>query len=149
MVPLLCAICFCYISSSLTIIIYLNNESIYHLFYPILPVRALYSFLGPVHLVWQGLYTVVWLFNMSIRSAIFPMLWKRAIVTPVQKSSKSAALTNFCPISVLPVMSKLFERVVYDQLLAHINDFDLLSISQSGFYPGCSTLDIRCSVMCD
>ena len=38
-------------------------------------------------------------------------------------------------------MSKLFERVVYDQLLAHINDFDLLSISQSRFHPGYSTHD--------
>ena len=39
-------------------------------------------------------------------------------------------------------MSKLFERVVYDQLLADINDFDLLSISQSGFHPGYSTHDV-------
>ena len=39
-------------------------------------------------------------------------------------------------------MSKLFERVVYDQLLAHINDFDLLSISQSGFRPGYSIHDV-------
>ena len=85
---------------------------------------------------------IVRLFNMSIRLAIFPVLWKRAIVTPVQKSSKGTAMTNFRPISVLPAMSKLLERIVYDQLLAHINDFDLLSISQSGFCPGYSTHDV-------
>ena len=56
---------------------------------------------------------IVWLFNMSIRSAIFPVLWKRAIVTLVQKSSKSAALSNFHPLSVLPVMLKLIERINY------------------------------------
>ena len=38
-------------------------------------------------------------------------------------------------------MSKLLERIVYDQLLVHNNDFDLLSISQSGFRPGYSTYD--------
>ena len=70
------------------------------------------------------------------------MPWKRAIVTPVQKSLKSAALTNFHPISVLPVMPKLLERIVYDQLMAHINNFDLLSISHYGFRPGYSTQDV-------
>ena len=39
-------------------------------------------------------------------------------------------------------MSKLLERIVYDQLLAHINDFDLLSISQCVFRPGYSTHDV-------
>ena len=39
-------------------------------------------------------------------------------------------------------MSKLLERIVYDQLLAHINDFDLLSISQSGFRLIYSTHDV-------
>ena len=52
-------------------------------------------------------------------------------VTPLQKSLKGAALINFRPISVLPVTSKLLKRIVYDQLMAHINNFDLLSISQS------------------
>ena len=45
------------------------------------------------------------------------MLWKRAIVTPVQKSLKSATLTNFRPISVLSIISKLLEGIVYDQLI--------------------------------
>ena len=50
---------------------------------------------------------IVQLLNMSISSATFPVLQKRAIVTPVQNSLKSAALTIFHPISVLPIMSKL------------------------------------------
>ena len=37
---------------------------------------------------------------MSIRLATVPVPWKRAIVTPVEKSLKSAAMTNFRPISV-------------------------------------------------
>ena len=41
---------------------------------------------------------IVRLFNTSIRSAIFPVLWKRAIVTPAQKSLKGTAMTKFRPI---------------------------------------------------
>ena len=87
---------------------------------------------------------IVHLFSMSIHSATFPVLWKRAIITPVQKCSKRSALTNFCPISVLPVMSKLqfFEKIFHNQLLGHINTFDLLSISQSGFCPEYSIDDV-------
>ena len=79
---------------------------------------------------------------MSIYSATFPVLWKRAIITLVQKCSKNSALTIFCPISVLPVMSKLLEKIFHNQLLGHINTFDLLSISQSGFCPEYSIDDV-------
>ena len=50
--------------------------------------------------------------------------------------------TDFRPISVLPVLSKVLERVVYDQLLSHLLTFDLLSDIQSGFHPQCSTQDV-------
>jgi len=58
------------------------------------------------------------------------------IVTPIQKTLQNTELTNFRSISVLPVLSKLFERIVYDQLMAHLNNFDLLLVCQSGFRPG-------------
>ena len=82
------------------------------------------------------------LVNHSITSGIFPDLWKYAVVTPIQKSKESMELTNFRPISVLPVLSKVLERVVYDQLLSHLSTFDLLSDKQSGFRPQCSTQDV-------
>ena len=65
-----------------------------------------------------------------------------AVVTPIQKSKESMELTNFRPISVLPVLSKVLERVVYDQLLSHLLTFDLLFDRQSGFRPQCSTQDV-------
>jgi len=52
--------------------------------------------------------------NQSISTCTFPDPWKRAVVTPVQKSKDNNGLTNLQPISVLPVFSKLLERVVYD-----------------------------------
>ena len=80
------------------------------------------------------------LLNKSLHSSsyTFPALWKRAIVSPVQKSSQSSDLINFHPISVL---SKMLERVVH-QLMAHLNKFNLLSVCQFGFRSCYSTQDV-------
>ena len=48
-------------------------------------------------------------------------------------------LTKFRPISVLPVLSKVLERVVHDQLVSYLLKFNLLSDRQSGFCPQQST----------
>ena len=42
------------------------------------------------------------------------------MVTPIQKTKESNELTNFCPISVLPVLSKVLEHVVYNQLISYL-----------------------------
>ena len=46
---------------------------------------------------------------------------------------------NYRPISVLPVVSKLIERVVFNQLYEYLNNNNLLTESQSGFRPMFST----------
>jgi len=80
--------------------------------------------------------------NQSISSHSFPKLWKHAIVTPVQKSKNSSALTNFRPISVLPVFSKVLECVIHNQLVLHFVKCNLFSHYQSGFLPSHSTQDV-------
>ena len=60
---------------------------------------------------------VTQLVNFSIKSGIFPDQWKFAMVTSIQKTKESTELTNFRPIPVLPVLSEVLERVVYDQLI--------------------------------
>ena len=67
------------------------------------------------------------LINKSIGEGIVPKQWQMANVTPIQKSKGSTAIKNFRPISVLPILSKLLERVVYRQLTNHLMKFDLLS----------------------
>ena len=65
------------------------------------------------------------LINKSIISQTFPNIWKNAVVTPVQKSNQNCSLSNFHPISVLPVFSKILERVVFDQLVSHFTCYNL------------------------
>ena len=57
------------------------------------------------------------------------------------KSKDNFELTNFRPISVLPVLSKVLERIAHDQLVSHLLKFNL-SDRQSGFHPQHSTQDV-------
>jgi len=86
------------------------------------------------------------LVNISIKSGSFPDLWKSAAVTPIQKTKESTELSNFRPISVLPVLSKALERVVYDQLLSYLLKHNLLYERQSGFRPHYLTQDVLLNV---
>ena len=68
-----------------------------------------------------------------------PKGWKTAKVTPVFKGGDREELTNYRPISVLPLVSKLLERAVNDQLSTFLNMNESLVTEQSGFRPQHST----------
>ena len=80
------------------------------------------------------------IFTKSIITGIYPTEWKMARVTPVLKKGEKSDLNNYRPISVIPVVSKVFEKIVYDQLYQYLNDNQLLSSCQSGFRSLHSTL---------
>ena len=71
-----------------------------------------------------------------------PRQWKQANVTPVPKCKNCTTLSHFRPISVLPVLSKVFERVLYDQMVSHLVGNSLLTPHQSGFRSGYSTQNV-------
>ena len=80
------------------------------------------------------------IFTKSIITGIYPTEWKMARVTPVFKKVEKSDLNNYRPISVIPVVSKVYEKNVYDQLYQYLNDNQLLSSCQSGFRSLHSTL---------
>ena len=71
--------------------------------------------------------------NSSITSHTVPSPWKLALIHPIQKSPKSTDITNFRPISILPTIAKITERVVYEQLFTYFTCHHLFSSSQHGF----------------
>lgn len=71
------------------------------------------------------------LFNKSFRYSELPQDWKDATITPAFKKGDPTQLTNYRPISLLSVISKVQERIVFDQLSTHLNPH--LPIHQSGF----------------
>ena len=80
------------------------------------------------------------IFNLVISTGIIPKDWKSARVTPIFKADSKVDPANYRPISVLPVIGKLFEKAIFNQVYTYLNDNKLLSKYQSGFRPMHSTL---------
>lgn len=79
------------------------------------------------------------IFNKCIEEGVFPDLMKCSKLIPLFKSGDREDPTNFRPISVLPTLSKVFEKIVLNQLLAHFESCGLLHSQQYGFTKGRST----------
>jgi hypothetical protein len=81
------------------------------------------------------------LFNHSLATGHYPAVFKEAFITPIVKKAgmDAADVNSYRPISNLPVISKLFERLVARQLMYYLTAADLLPARQSGFRPGHST----------
>ena len=71
--------------------------------------------------------------NLSILHGVFPNELKIAKVIPLYKGGDSMLLVNYRPVSILPVLSKLFERLMYDRLFKFIEEMELLYNLQFGF----------------
>ena len=77
--------------------------------------------------------------NKSLTSGIFPNSLKIAKVTPIFKKENNKLITNYRPISVLPVISKIFETVISEQLSDYFLTNNLLCPQQYGFKKNSST----------
>ena len=71
--------------------------------------------------------------NQMLTTGIFPDAFKLSKVIPLFKKGNSSLLVNYRPNSLLPTISKVFERVIHDQIYEYFNQFNLLSEQQYGF----------------
>ena len=71
--------------------------------------------------------------NQMLTTGIFPDDFKLSKVIPLFKKEDSSLLINYRPISLLPTISKIFERVIHDQMYEYFNKFKLLADQQYGF----------------
>ena len=72
------------------------------------------------------------LVNISFKMAAFPKAWKIAEVIPVPKEGNSEEPANNRPISLLPILSKVSERLAHKQFVEFLTTHDKLSTYQSG-----------------
>ena len=80
-------------------------------------------------------------FNNIMRTSNFPILWKLANVTPVFKKNDKRTIKNYRPISLLPLISKIFEKILFNRLYKHLTNNNLITPNQSGFRPGDSPIN--------
>lgn len=94
--------------------------------------------------------TITKLFKQCIQASCFPNCWKSALVCPIPKGvSPSEQATEYRPISLLPVISKVFERLVNERLLNYFEKSNYLPASQYGFRRQRSTTDALLAVSHD
>ena len=77
--------------------------------------------------------------NQSLTSGIFPNCLNIAKVTPIFKKEKIKLITNYSPISLLPLISKIFETVIHEQLSEYFISNNLFCPQQYGFQKNSST----------
>ena len=70
---------------------------------------------------------------------VFPNELKIAKVIPLFKGGESKYLNNYRPVSVLPVFSKVLEKLMYDRIMAFVKENDIIYNMQFGFRKGHST----------
>ena len=71
--------------------------------------------------------------NLSFKEGVFPEELKIAKVVPIFKAGDSMKVTNYRTVSVLCVMSKVWERLMYNRLLNFVEKFNILYDLQFGF----------------
>ena len=81
-------------------------------------------------------------FNYCISIGKFPNELKHADVIPVHKKKDKSDKTNYRPVSILPNISKIYEKIIYNQLYEYFHD--KLFPSQCGFPKGYSS---QCSLL--
>ena len=83
-----------------------------------------------------------------MKTGIFPEALKIAKVIPLYKKGDNFCLNNYSPISLLPTISKIFERVMFTQLYSYLNAHNLLSEQQYGLRSQHST-ELACVKLVD
>ena len=82
------------------------------------------------------------LFQKALNVGYFPDSWKRAKVKMIAKPNKDAKLSkNYRPISLLPCLGKVFERLIADRLSFHMEEAKLFSKYQTGYRKGRMTTE--------
>ena len=90
----------------------------------------------------ENLSNIALIYNSCLRTGYFPNAWKQAKVVMLPKPGKDLTKpTSYRPISLLPAMGKIFERIVASRLSAFLEKVDYFDENQAGFRKKRSTVD--------
>ena len=84
---------------------------------------------------------ITYIINLSIKQRTLPDNLKIAKVIPIFKQVSRSLCDNYRPISVLPVLSKVFEKCIHNQLIFYFSSENITTPTQYGFKPGSTTVD--------
>ena len=76
------------------------------------------------------------LFKTIIEEGAFPEDWKKRYVVPMHKKESKNLIKNYRPISLLPIFSKVLERLIFKSMFTFFRQNNLFTKCQSCFIPG-------------
>lgn len=79
------------------------------------------------------------LINTSFFAEEYPEKLKFSIVKPIYKNNNKQDLNNYRPVTLIPIISKVFERAMYNRIVSFLNKYNIISTEQNGFQRGKST----------
>lgn len=79
------------------------------------------------------------MFNYSLMYGAVPTTWKSAIIMPIPKIKHPISINHYRPISILPFLSKVLERIVSDQLIEYLTNNNLMDPCQFAYRQHSST----------
>ena len=80
------------------------------------------------------------IFRSMLKEGVFPDDWKKSNVVPIHKRDSENLIKNYRPISLLPIFSKVFERLIFNSWFNYFIQNKLFTECQSGSIPGDSCL---------
>ena len=91
------------------------------------------------YLKFEILESITIIINQILNTGIFPEGMKIAKVIPLFKKNSQSEIENYRPVSLLPSLSKIVEKIVFNQLISYLNKHSLLFNGQYGFRANHST----------
>lgn len=82
---------------------------------------------------------MVTIFNNMISTSTYPNVLKIHKIIPISKEKNATIIDQYRPISVLPVINNIFERIIHRQICNFFDENDILNNCQYGFRKGCGT----------
>ena len=82
---------------------------------------------------------ILHIINACLIHSDYPSTWKHSLIYPIFKNGDPSDPSNFRPMSIIPIISKIVKRVVQRQLYHYLSSNHLLSPNQHGFRPNHST----------
>ena len=62
------------------------------------------------------------IFNSCVNQSMFPDIWKKSNICPIHKKGDAQTISNYRPVSLLPVCGKIFERLIFSSLYKYLEE---------------------------
>ena len=83
------------------------------------------SLVQPLSLIFKG----------CIDTGVYPDTWRKSNIVPVHNTGDKQTVNNYKPVFLLPICSKILEKIIFDPIMRFLNENKLLNDAQSGFRP--------------